>query len=61
MNRQDRSTTPAKPQDRPPTSAKPGEDGITTKLGREKPGEGLDTGVDTGQIQPGQNRDNRID
>lgn len=24
------------------------------KLGRETPGEGLDTGVDTGAIQPGQ-------
>ena len=27
------------------------------KLGREKPGEGLDTGVDTGAIQPGQSGD----
>ena len=26
---------------------------VRQKLGRERPGEGLDTGVDTGAIQPG--------
>ena len=61
MTREHHGVTPANDQTRPQTPAKPGEDGITPKLGREKPGEGLDTGVDTGQIQPGQNRANRID
>lgn len=28
------------------------------KLGREEPGRGLDTGVDTGAIQPGASGDN---
>jgi hypothetical protein len=31
---------------------------IAPKLGREQPGEGLDTGVDTGAIQPGATGDN---
>ena len=57
----DHTATPANQNTQPKTPAKPGEDGLTPKLGRETPGEGLDTGVDTGQIQPGQNRDNRID
>jgi hypothetical protein len=59
MNRT-QDTTPAKQQTKPQSPAKPGEDGLKPKLGRDKPGEGLDTGVDTGQIQPGQNRDNRV-
>jgi len=57
----DQTVTPANQNTQPKTPAKPGETGITPNLGRERPGEGLDTGVDTGQIQPGQNRDNRID
>ena len=61
MNRDQPGVTPADHKIRPMTPAKPGEDGQTPNLGRETPGDGLDTGVDTGQIQPGQNRDNRID
>jgi hypothetical protein len=57
----DPSVTPANQNTRPQTPAKPGETGITPNLGRERPGEGLDTGVDTGHVPPGQNRENRID
>jgi hypothetical protein len=47
------------PTNSSPQTPKPPQQGgnIGPKLGREKPGEGLDTGVDTGAIQPGASGD----
>jgi hypothetical protein len=54
------------PQQRDPTNSSPetpkppqqGGPDIEPKLGREQPGRGIDTGVDTGAIQPGASGDN---
>jgi hypothetical protein len=54
-----------RPSEKPPTlntpnAPKPAQQGprdSEPKLGREQPGEGLDTGVDTGAIQPGASGD----
>ena len=43
---------PASPAPRAPRPPQQGKD-IGPKLGRDRPGRGLDTGVDTGAIQPG--------
>jgi hypothetical protein len=47
--------SPAKPEPEAQPNARRDE---ASKLGRDEPGEGLDTGVDTGAIQPGQSGDN---
>jgi len=47
---------PAKPAQTAPRPPQQGKD-IAPKLGRDQPGRGLDTGVDTGAIQPGASGD----
>ena len=49
-------TEPIKPAQKAPNQPKQGKD-IAPKLGRDQPGRGLDTGVDTGAIQPGASGD----
>ena len=52
MNREQNQPNPAGRQ--PPAERRDTDDAdLRRKLGRERPGEGLDTGVDTGAIQPG--------
>ena len=48
---------PANPADPQSRNHAPRPDEDAGKLGRKKAGEGLDTGVDTGAIQPGQSGD----
>jgi hypothetical protein len=45
-------TDPAQPAPKAPRPPQEGKD-VGPKLGRDQPGRGLDTGVDTGAIQPG--------
>ena len=54
----DRDPKPASPQSKPANDPQTGESVLRPPLGRERPGEGLDTGVDTGAIQPGQSGNN---
>jgi len=52
---------PTNPTPHAPNRPQQGKD-IEPKLGRDQPGRGLDTGVDTGAIQPGASGDsNAID
>jgi hypothetical protein len=46
-------TNPSPHAPRPPQQGKD----VEPKLGRDQPGRGLDTGVDTGAIQPGASGD----
>jgi hypothetical protein len=47
---------PTNPSPNAPKPPQQGKD-ITPKLGRERPGRGLDTGFNTGAIQPGASGD----
>ena len=47
---------PTNPNPNAPQPPQQGKD-MTDKLGRETPGRGIDTGVDTGAIQPGASGD----
>jgi hypothetical protein len=47
---------PITPTPRAPRPPQKGKD-VGSKLGRDKPGRGLDTGVDVGAIQPGASGD----
>lgn len=55
----DRDQQPPASGEKPePHKPSPLRDHEGVKLGRDRPGEGLDTGVDTGAINPGQTGDN---
>ena len=55
----DRDQSQSRPAEvKPSTDPQSGESVLRSPLGRDKPGEGLDTGVATGAINPGQSGSN---